>query len=70
MASIKRCFTQALMTIKSNNKGILMNTAEDWFEVSYDDLRDMLSDAQLLNHLGYNTRMNRKMFLMSVSMGM
>jgi hypothetical protein len=48
----------------------LMNTAEDWFEVSYDDLRDMLSDAQLLNHLGYNTRMNRKMFLMSVSMGM
>lgn len=70
MAALNKAFTQALLTIKNNGKGRLMNTDEDWFEVSYDTKREMLSDAQLLNHFGYKTQLNRNMYNMTVSLGM
>jgi len=69
MAAIKDYFTQALMIIK-NGKGRITTTQTTWFEVDYDSLRDMINDAQFLNEYGYNTCMNRKIFTMTVSMGM
>lgn len=69
MAPLKDYLSKALRVIKNGN-GRLITTQEEWFEVDYETLGDMISDAQTLHMQGYNTCMNRKIFTMVVSMGM
>jgi len=66
MAAINKVLHQALLTIKENGNGRVLSAEENMFEADYDSINDMLADAQLLNHLGYVTRMNRKMNMMQV----
>ena len=66
MAALQKIFTQALLTIKAGS-GRLLGAYETYFEVNYETVDDMLSDALVLNQQGYTTRMDRQFFNMTVT---
>ncbi len=67
MAALNNVFTQALIIVQKNGKGLITKAANDYFEVDYDNVNQMISEAQLLNHLGYTTQINRDACNMCIS---
>ena len=67
MAALNDIFTEALKIIRKSDQVRITKAASDYFEVDYEDLNTMLSDAQLLNYRGFTTKINRKFIGMTVS---
>ena len=67
MAPVHDVFSDALMIIRGSGNGRVVASAEMEIDVDYENLSSMLTDAQMINHRGYTTKLNRQMYSMTVS---